>query len=195
MSYESRAVDLDVLKALPGHVITGLRFRRLGSHLNLEARMTPIDFKTGQLEVESSAWIGNDKTQASYQDRRTRVSIISPDIPTNYLSKNSIDSRDNQFVLFDSTSASKDAAQTTIPYIDAQAVAPNAGVWITGIGLYHKGSIGYGGFLGFLLQTLDFSNHLIPNSIQDDNAGDPTKARLVMEEKLKYDFSKYSKSL
>ena len=37
-----------------------------------------------------------------------------------------------QFVLFGATSSQKDAAQTTIPYIDAQEVAPSSGVWFTG---------------------------------------------------------------
>ena len=79
-----------------GHVITGLRLRKLGSHLNLEARITPIDFSSGKLDTSISTWIGNDKTQASYQNRRTRVSLIAPDIPTRYLSKNIIDSVNNQ---------------------------------------------------------------------------------------------------
>ena len=102
------------------------------------------------------------------------------------MGKNSIDSIPNQFVLFDSTSASKDAAQTTIPFIDSQEVKTTPGVWITGIGLYHKGRIGYGGFVGFSIQTWDFSSHLLPN-VQNDN--NPTTARLVMNNDLKYDFS------
>ena len=40
MSYEERSLDLDVLEAPKGHVVTGLRFRKLGSHINLEARVT-----------------------------------------------------------------------------------------------------------------------------------------------------------
>ena len=78
------------------HLIIGLRFRRLGEHINLEARITPISFKEGQLDGDTSTWIGNDKTQASYEERRTRVSLITPDIPTRYFGKNSIDSKNNQ---------------------------------------------------------------------------------------------------
>ena len=40
MSYESRSLDLDTLEAPKGHVITGLKFRKLGSHINLEARVS-----------------------------------------------------------------------------------------------------------------------------------------------------------
>ena len=145
----------------------GLRFRKIGEHINLEARITPISFKDGKLDGATSTWIGNDKTQGSYENRRTRVSLISPNVPTKYLGKNSIDSKNNQvsttlainqhwplsnfeiskyvldfsnlyqfvlfqFVLFGATSSQKDAAQTTIPYIDAQEVAPSSGVWFTG---------------------------------------------------------------
>jgi hypothetical protein len=86
--------------------------------------------------------------------------------------------------MFDSTSTAKDAAQTTIPYIDAQAVSPGSGVWITGVGLYHKGYIGYGGFVGFSVTTFDFSTHLLPEVKGRNKAS----ARLMSEE-LRYDFS------
>lgn len=39
MTYEQRAVDLDKLRAPPNHVITGIKLRNLGGHLNLEARV------------------------------------------------------------------------------------------------------------------------------------------------------------
>ena len=97
MTYEARALDLDILEAPPGHVITGLRFRLLGGHVNLEAQITPINFKDGQLDSNTSTWIGNDRTQAS-ESRRTRVSVIVPDIPTRYLGKSYLDSRNNQVI-------------------------------------------------------------------------------------------------
>ena len=91
--------------------------------------------------------------------------------------------------MFDSSSVAKDAAQTTIPFIDAQNVTPNSGVWITGIGLYHKGHIGYGGYVGFLTKTLDFSDHLLPE-IQGSSSR--MSERLVLQEQLKYDFSAHN---
>jgi hypothetical protein len=51
--------------------------------------------------------------------------------------------------------------QTTIPFIDTQSVSPMPGAWISGAGLYHKGSIGYGGYMGILLKTFDVSRHLV----------------------------------
>merc|ERR1719167_1850656 len=52
MSYEQRAMDLDSLSAPEGHVLTGLKFRKLGGHLNLEIQATPIRFREGQLIPE-----------------------------------------------------------------------------------------------------------------------------------------------
>ena len=52
--------------------------------------------------------------------------------------------------------------QTTIPYIDAQPVTPRDGIWLSGVGLYHKGYPGYGGYVGLMTTTYDFSNHLLP---------------------------------
>ena len=93
--------------------------------------------------------------------------------------------------MFDATSSAKDAAQTTIPYIDSQEVAPSAGVWFTGVGLYHKGRIGYGGFVGFLVKTLDFSNHLLPDYQNDGGRRSDSveNERLILREVMKYDFS------
>ena len=88
--------------------------------------------------------------------------------------------------MFDATSPAKDAAQTTIPYIDSQNVSPNSGVWITGIGLYHKGHIGYGGYVGFLTKTLDFSDHLLP---EIQGSSNQMSDRLIFQEQLRYDFT------
>ena len=67
-SYSERAVDFDDLKAPDGYVITGVKFRKVGSHLNLEATVTEINFKTGQV-LEPSIRISNDKTEKSYNKR------------------------------------------------------------------------------------------------------------------------------
>ncbi|CAB3388591.1 Hypothetical predicted protein, partial [Cloeon dipterum] len=45
MGFFDRAFDLDVLVAPPGYVLTGIRFRRIGTHLNPEIRVTPIDLR------------------------------------------------------------------------------------------------------------------------------------------------------
>ena len=40
-----RSVDLDKLQAPPGHVVTGVKFRNLGGHLNLELRVRYVHFQ------------------------------------------------------------------------------------------------------------------------------------------------------
>lgn len=49
MSWKQRAIDLTMVKGQPGQVVTGVRFVALGSHLNLEVRLTEFKFETGQL--------------------------------------------------------------------------------------------------------------------------------------------------
>jgi hypothetical protein len=44
MTYEQRAVDMDRLDAPVGHVITGLKLRILGGHLNLEIQASSLKF-------------------------------------------------------------------------------------------------------------------------------------------------------
>lgn len=69
---------------------------------------------------------------------RLDVSIFSPakSLPT---------SKSNQFIKLTFTGMEKDAAQTTVPFIDTQPVT--ARVPLSGI--YHKGRRGFGGFLAF----------------------------------------------
>lgn len=163
MSYEQRSVDLDTLVAPEGHVLTGIKLRNIGGHLNLEIQVTPMDFTTGNALSDRSTWIANDNTPATLSPR-TLVPIIMPDVPTKWHGQNKVDSTTDQFIQFDSTSAHEDVAQTTIPFIDSQSVAPNPATWLSGAGLYHKGQIGYGGFLGLKVSTYDFSRHLVPDS-------------------------------
>jgi len=43
----------------------GVKFRMIGSHLNIEVRVTPYNFLTGKLDVNKSYWFGNDNTEVS----------------------------------------------------------------------------------------------------------------------------------
>ena len=55
--------------------------------------------------------------------------------------------------------------QTTIPFIDIQSVSPSPRTWISGASFYHKGTIGYGGYLGIMIKSyLTFRN---PNHLTD----------------------------
>jgi len=165
MSYEQRAVDLDTLAAPEGHVLTGVRLRRLGGHLNLEIQVTPMKFRAGELVKDRSTWIANDNTPATSRPR-VFLPIIQPDIPTRLQGQNSVSSSTDQFIQFDATSAHKDVSQTTVPFIDGQDVRPQPSSWLAGAGLYHKGQVGYGGFLGLKVSSYDFSRHLVPGGTE-----------------------------
>lgn len=70
LNRNNRSLDLDDLYVPQGYVVTGVRFRLLDNHLNLEIRMTEIDFATGQLiDPDKSIWIGNDNTERSVNKR------------------------------------------------------------------------------------------------------------------------------
>ncbi len=109
LSYEQRSVDTDRLEAPPGHVITGVRMRNIGGHVNLEARVTPVKFAEGRLIADRSTWVGNDNTPATEVPRR-QVDILVPDLPTRSPAASAIDTQHNQYVMFDSTSAAKDVS-------------------------------------------------------------------------------------
>ena len=81
MSYEQRAIDLDTLSAPEGHVLTGLKLRSIGGHINLEAQVTPIRFNTAELLKEQSIWIANDNTPASQRPRQL-LPLVIPCIST-----------------------------------------------------------------------------------------------------------------
>lgn len=71
MAWDKRAIDLDDVIVPASHVVTGVRFRVVGTHLNLEIRQTEADFVTGRLidPDHSSIWISNDNTDSSAQKR------------------------------------------------------------------------------------------------------------------------------
>ncbi|XP_003424464.1 uncharacterized protein LOC100679659 isoform X1 [Nasonia vitripennis] len=168
--WEKRAVDLDDLDSPADHLLTGLRFRVIGTHLNLEIQMTPFNFTTGQLIKEKSLWHSHDTTEASevydlngetqQAKKRTELKLNKPDIPTRSVAQAVPDSQTNQYLLFVPTDLGKDAAQSTVPFIDTQSVEPKPPVPISGAGIFHKGRDGFGGFLSLKLITYNFEPQL-----------------------------------
>lgn len=72
LGYGVTSIDLDdVITDDNAFVVTGVRFRVLGTHLNLEAYLTEFDFETGQLHQSeaSSFWKSNDNTDLSGDKR------------------------------------------------------------------------------------------------------------------------------
>lgn len=78
MTWDKREIDFDDLKSPAGHVVTGVKFRLLGRHLNMEIRVTEIDFASGRLiEPDKSFWVSNDNTDISNgQARRTELALV-----------------------------------------------------------------------------------------------------------------------
>lgn len=62
----------------------------------------------------------------------------------------------NQFIKFTHSDIGKDAAQTTVPFLDAQDVVNNPPVPLEGVGLILKGAAGYGGFLTPRIKTFNY---------------------------------------
>ena len=170
LRYEERALDLDDLVAPEGHVITGLRFRKLGGHINLEAQVSPIDFETGLINVDRANWLGNDNTPAAEQKPRTKLSLVSPDVPTRSQSTSLPDSTSDQYIEFQASSIEKDLSQTTVPFLDSTPIFPQPPTWLTGVGVYHKGKPGYGGYIAFRIATLNMTNYLnVPTDDESSN--------------------------
>ena len=91
---------------------------------------------------------------------RTELKLNKPDIPTRSQVQAAPDSQSNQYVLFGPSDLDKDAAQSTVPYIDTQPLEPKPAVPISGAGVFHKGRDGYGGFIALKLITYNFEPQL-----------------------------------
>lgn len=65
LSWKQRGIDLNEVKGRPGQVVTGVRFVTVGSHLNLEVRMTEFEFETGRLvdPQTTSVWHSSYHTE------------------------------------------------------------------------------------------------------------------------------------
>ena len=77
--------------------------------------------------------------------------LDGPDDPVLAVGPSLPDTTSNQYIVFVGTSLAKDAAQTTIPYFDAQKLIRKEPRWLKGFGVYHKSRPGYGGFLSLKL--------------------------------------------
>jgi hypothetical protein len=159
LEYTRRSFDLDDLITPKDHVVTGVKFRVLGGHINLEVQATQINQDSGRLVTGSSHWISNDNTPESKENGRLKLVLEEADIPTLSKHPSIPDSVHDQYLQFGPTSRYKDASQTTIPFIDLQQVRPNPPMWLRGVGVFHKGQPGYGGFLAprvFTVNVADF---------------------------------------
>lgn len=91
---------------------------------------------------------------------RTEFKLKKPDVPTRSGAPALPDSRTNQYVNFGPTDLEKDAAQTTVPFLDVQPVVTNPPFPLSGAGVFHKGREGSGGYVALRVITYDFTKHL-----------------------------------
>lgn len=84
----------------------------------------------------------------------------NPDIPTEAKGRSAINRKPRQYIEFTHTGVDADAAQTTIPYLDAQDVVPVPPVPLLGVGLYHKAAPESGGFIAPSVFTYDMTSHI-----------------------------------
>ncbi|XP_017851839.1 uncharacterized protein LOC108606329 isoform X1 [Drosophila busckii] len=162
LNYESRSIDLDdIMKADDNSfVVTGVRFRVLGAHLNLEAMLSEFDFKKGELIMPGvNIWQSNDNTDVS-GERRVKLNNYNADVPTRTIVSSLPISKDNQYIDFVNSGMDADAAQSTVPFIDIQDVVSNPPVPLAGIGIYFKSRQGFGGFVAPKIITYDFASHV-----------------------------------
>ncbi|XP_066151748.1 uncharacterized protein [Euwallacea fornicatus] len=159
-TWEKRRLDLDDLEADEGHVLTGVRFKEIGSHLNFEIYITKFDFDTGRLKPEHSKWKDNPNTDVAADKPRKKVHLIHPDVPTRSTSPSIPTSHSDQFIEFTNSDMDRDVAQTTVPFLDAQKVESLEPVPLTGAGIFHKGRNFFGGFIAPKIITFDVSKYL-----------------------------------
>lgn len=136
-----------------GAVITGIRFKFYGGHLHFEVQATKFDFTTGKL-YDSFEWI------SSLKDQRDFIDLADSDSPEKSENFSLPNWQPNKFVEFQSTGRTKDVKQRTIPYIDTQLVEPYNPAPLVGVGIYYKGSDGYGGYVAPHLITYDYLAHI-----------------------------------
>ncbi|KAL5276194.1 hypothetical protein ACFFRR_001798 [Megaselia abdita] len=164
MDHTKRQIDLDdIIGDHKNDVVIGVKFRAIGTHLNLEVKFCRFDFSTGKLLSPKLISYGksNDNNELSF-NKRTELMLNRPDIPILSPATSIPTSKHNQFIKLTFTDMEKDAAQTTVPFIDTQPVAAKAP--LSGIGIYHKGRQGFGGFLAPSIFTYDFTSHIqLPN--------------------------------
>lgn len=155
LSWENRSVNFDTLVAPPGNVLTGIKFKSEKGHLSLAIRATKFDFNSGILQdVARSEWISSTITN------RTPILLTNPDKSDRSLSKSILDITPNSYIDFQPTDIGKDAAQTTVPFIDIELVEPTHPTILSGAGLYYKGLPEYGGFIAPKIVTYDFAPHI-----------------------------------
>lgn len=155
LTWDKRAINLDSVEVPVGKVVTGVRFRIIDGAITLQVRGTEFDFSSGLLKnTDNSFWY------TSARKERQEFVLENPDIPINTKEKSIPFALTDRFIKFGPTDRIKDAAQTTVPFIDAQIVEGHNPTPLSGVGIYYKSTPGYGGFIAPKVQNYNFAAHI-----------------------------------
>ncbi|XP_060648118.1 uncharacterized protein LOC132785844 [Drosophila nasuta] len=156
LSYENRALNLDQISHQrdPTVIVTGVAFGTLAKHLNLQVHFTQFDYEKGELIANEEYW------QWKINTNRTKVNLHNLDVPTRSEVSSEPITEFGEFIEFTNTGIDKDAAQTTIPFIDIQDVVSLVPMPLSGIGLFYKGTPGYGGYVAPRILNFDYAKYI-----------------------------------
>lgn len=119
--------------------------------------ITPIKVVQGETQTLNDGFI-------IFLSRRREIKLKRPNVPTETGMKSLPDSESNSYMDFTNSDLDSDAAQSTVPFFDTQAVTSDPVVPLAGAGIFHKGRDLSGGFVAVKMFTYDFSPHIqLPN--------------------------------
>ncbi|KAF7988532.1 hypothetical protein HCN44_001105 [Aphidius gifuensis] len=137
------------------YYVTGVQFdfeknnsinRNQVIRLNVHGKKFGNINEKGLHEVVDRTW-----KKSAWRIFNTQIELTEADA-SEFATENRVLSDTGDFVHFQQTDDVKDAAQTTVPYLDIQEVTKNTPEPLGGIGMYYKGQEGFGGF--FALKIL-----------------------------------------
>lgn len=155
LSWENRSVALDTVMVPSGSLITGIRFKTYMGRLHFEIQATKFDFVNGKL-YDSFEWISSQ-----LNTHRDNIHLEGADLPEKSSTFSQPMWKENLLVEFQSSDTTKDILQNTIPYIDTQLVEPSHPAPLVGIGLYYKGSDGFGGYIAPYVIPYNYFSHIV----------------------------------
>ncbi|XP_063904378.1 uncharacterized protein LOC135123543 isoform X2 [Zophobas morio] len=165
--WDQRHLDLADIMAEEGSVVTGVAFKKVDTRLHLQVQTTPFNFITGKLTNKLSS-LRDDPGIALKHRFDSQLQLDRVDVPTRSRSP-SHQFTTNKLVEFTNTGYEKDAGQTTVPFFDAQPLESAIPVPLVGVGVFHKGKSGFGGFITPRIFTYNFTKHLGPVFSLDKN--------------------------
>ncbi|XP_044582932.1 uncharacterized protein LOC123263952 [Cotesia glomerata] len=166
VTLDQRTINLDALFADPGQVLIGARFvfNVMEDAFELQIKSWPVDLKTGKLaegnpsDVEWIRWENLKMRSKNYDRPRSTIDIGEANEPLRTKKWNNPSSVPNQKLMIRATNFRDDLQQHTIPYLDLQSVTySTAKIPLRGLQLIYRGVEGNGGFLGFRIFGVDFT--------------------------------------